>query len=436
MDFKIETYLNQWMAAGSTRVDAVFSLAPLVADGAAGAARPAVKVRRVVGLVLDCSSSMSEPSRNPKIDAMRPAAQVAIELLDAEDEFFVVAYATNSKVVIPLTKATPDSRRVAIRAIAGLQANGNTFISRALQDARAECSKAPGAVCQVLLLTDGQNNDGDARDLETALRASQGVYQAHCRGFGTDWDVAQLKGISQRLMGNVGLVAEPSKLADDFRATLAAAQAKNVADVRLRLFMPGSCKLKGMKQGFPVEIDITDKAQTVDNRSVEFMLGSFGNEAQDYCASFEVEARAVGEQVLVCRASVFSHDPATGKMVETAKAPPVVVQWTDDAGASARIDRQVAHYTGQAEKAQAIEEGLQALNIGDVATATAKLGRATQLAAASGDEETTRRLSKVVDVVDADQGTVTVRRKVAKADLMDLDAGATSTVRATQRTQN
>lgn len=46
-----------------------------------------------------------------------------------------------------------------------------------------------------------------------------------------------------------------------------------------------------------------------------------------------------------------------------------------------------AHYTGQAELAEAIQEGLDARRSGDVRTVTARLGRAVALAVESGTEQ-------------------------------------------------
>jgi hypothetical protein len=89
----------------------------------------------------------------------------------------------------------------------------------------------------------------------------------------------------------------------------------------------------------------------------------------------------------------------------------------------------VAHYTGQAELAEAIQEGLAARKAGDEATATARLGRAVALAVASGNEGTARLLGKVVDVVDAPSGTVRLRKGVTAADEMTLDTRSVKTVR-------
>jgi hypothetical protein len=103
--------------------------------------------------------------------------------------------------------------------------------------------------------------------------------------------------------------------------------------------------------------------------------------------------------------------------------------WTDDTALSTRISRGVAHYTGQAELAEAIQDGLAARKAGDEPTATARLGRAVALAAASGNDDTAQLLERVVDVIDAPSGTVRLRAGVATVDEMTLDTRSTKTIR-------
>ncbi len=93
----------------------------------------------------------------------------------------------------------------------------------------------------------------------------------------------------------------------------------------------------------------------------------------------------------------------------------------------------MAHYTGQAELADAIAAGLAARESGDAQTATVKLGRAVQLAHESGNDETVRLLNKVVEVDDAASGTVRLRREVEKSDEMALDVRSTRTVRVKRK---
>ncbi len=148
-------------------------------------------------------------------------------------------------------------------------------------------------------------------------------------------------------------------------------------------------------------------------------------ESRDYHVGVEVTPAGVGQEMLAARVS----------LVAAAVRPEVLGQglvraiWTDDEALSTRINPQVAHYTGQAELAEVIQEGLEARKQGDEETATAKLGRAVALAHQSGNEDTAKLLAKVVDVVDAESGTVRLKKKVEDADEMALDTRSTKTVR-------
>jgi hypothetical protein len=141
----------------------------------------------------------------------------------------------------------------------------------------------------------------------------------------------------------------------------------------------------------------------------------------------QVPGADLGREMLAARVSLVV--PQDDGSVQTLSQGLVRAVWTDDMTASTSINPQVAHYTGQAELAQVIQQGLDARKTGDLDGATAKLGRAVQLAAASGNADTAKLLSKVVDVVDAAEGTVRLKAKVAEADEMTLETRSTKTVR-------
>ena len=124
---------------------------------------------------------------------------------------------------------------------------------------------------------------------------------------------------------------------------------------------------------------------------------------------------------LAARVTVVAGDQPVGEGLVTAT-------WTTDTALSARVSERVAHYTGQAELAQAVQEGLAARRNGDIATATAKLRRAVELAAESGNVGTAKLLKTVIEV-DEHTGTARLRRDVAAADEMALDARSTRTAR-------
>ncbi len=155
----------------------------------------------------------------------------------------------------------------------------------------------------------------------------------------------------------------------------------------------------------------------------EFPLGAWGGgEERDYHVRVRIPAGNVGEERLGARVNLVVDGADAGNGL-------VRAVWTTDEALSTRINREVAHYTGQAELAQAIADGLAARAAGDEHTATVKLGQAVKLAHEGGNDGTVKLLEKVVQVDDPATGTVRLRRDVAKVDAMALDVRSTRTVR-------
>jgi hypothetical protein len=303
-------------------------------------------------------------------------------------------------------------------------------MSQWLEAARGEFVKRPAAIRVAQLLTDGQNDAGDEAPLLAELQRCAGLFQAHCRGVGDDWSPAQLRVVADTLLGTLGNIAEPSRLAEDFLQTLEAALSKSVSSLSLRLWAPKSAQLRQFKQVFPTEIDMSSTLVPAESRTFEIPLGAWGEGQQDYLVTFDVAPNPPSDAgTLLCRPSLAYDDPATGHAA-IVEAEKILVWWSDDAQMTSRISPEVAHYTGQTEKAKAIQEGIEALQRHDVATATLRLGRAAQLAEESGDHGTMRLLRQVVEVEDAAEGTVRIKRDAGKAAIMDLDVASTRTVRA------
>jgi hypothetical protein len=204
---------------------------------------------------------------------------------------------------------------------------------------------------------------------------------------------------------------------------------KAVADVSLRLWTPLGATVKFVKQVEPTLADLTARRVEVPPRSGDYPTGSWGSETRDYHVCIQVPAAATGEKMLAGRVSLVVPGPDEQVLGKGR----ILAVWTEDTALSTRINREVAHYTGQAELAAAIQEGLEARKAGDVETATAKLGRAVQLATETGHSDTAKLLSKVVDVEDARTGTVRLKRKVATVDEMTLDTRSSKTMRVRRK---
>ena len=416
MQFRVETFFNPYLPAGTNRVDAVVTV---TAEGAG----PALKAQAVVGLIIDTSGSM----QGERMEAVKYATRKAIALIDESASFFVVRFADHASIVAGLAPATAENKAAADTAVRRLEAGGTTKMSAGLGLALNEFARLPGAIHYALFLTDGKNDVPDEANLDTALAHCEGVFQCDCRGVGTDWQPRQLQKISLKLLGTSQIIAQPSGIEEDFRAAIQQAQSRGVGNVRLRLWTPKSARIVACKQVSPEIVPLTDRAAVVDAQTQDFPTGAWGQESRDYYVAIEMTPGDVGDEMLGCRPSVVYQE--AGQEIKAAGAP-VVATWTEDEALSARINQQVAHYTGQEELASAIQEGLEARAAGNMDEATKHLGRAAKLAQDSGNDGATQRLSKVVDILDADSGTVRLKSKVDKADEMDLDLSSTRTSRA------
>jgi hypothetical protein len=415
--FAVEVDQNPYLHEGATQVDAIVT----VTASGAGAAGPLL-AKAVEIIIVDCSSSMS----GNKMQSARKATVAAIEQIRDGVEFAVIAGTHDVAQVYPRTgtaTASGQTRAAALRATRSLQASGGTSIGVWLSLARTLAEQHPGAVRHAILLTDGQNGE-PPEALQRALDAAAGTFVCDCRGVGTDWNVDELRKISSALLGGFDIVARPDDLAADFDAMMSAVMGKGLADVALRLWTPKGSAVRFVKQVDPSIEDLSGKRTESGNLRGDYPLGVWGDETRIYHVCIDVPVQAVGAEMLAGRVSLVRAGSTDALGQGLVKAI-----WTDDTALSTRISRQVAHFTGQAELAEAIQEGLAARRAGDERTATARLGRAVALAAESGNEGTARLLERVVDVIDAPSGTVRLRAAVDKEDEMTLDTRSTKTVR-------
>jgi hypothetical protein len=416
-NFQAEVFQNSYLPAGSSEVHAIMTVTTL---GAAVGAPPASSGERLFGIICDTSGSMD----GAKIQAAKKAIIQLVEMLPADVSFFIVAGSSKARVIIPVTQATAANKDRAIMSVrSDIIANGGTRISTWLNAAYEQFQTKPNAIRQALLLTDGQNDISDAKDLDNSLQDCEGIFQCDCRGVGTDWQVKQLQAIGDRLLGTTDIIAAPEQIASDFQTILGKALGKNVADVKLRLWSPQGANILYCKQVSPNILDLT--AQRLNPQTLDYPTGAWAaQESRDYHFCIQVTPGNIGDEMLAGRASLI----ATTGGVETKIAEgKILASWTEDEAKSTRIDRTVAHYTGQAELAQSIQEGLAARNAGNMEVATIKLERAVQLAQASGNEATTKLLKSVVDIDEA--GTVRLKRSVEKLDEMALETRSTVTTR-------
>ncbi|MEU9010943.1 VWA domain-containing protein [Streptomyces sp. NPDC048479] len=438
--FSVEVYQNEFLPEGGREVNAIVTAAatgggtsggaPLAGASSSPSYIPGQAPSAAVVIMVDCSGSMDYPPT--KMRNARDATAAAIDTLRDGVAFAVVAGTHVASEVYPgggrLAVADAQTRGQAKEALRRLSAGGGTAIGTWLRLTDRLLASSDVPIRHGILLTDGRNEHESPEDLRSALDSNAGRFTCDARGVGTDWEVKEVTGIASALLGTADIVADPAGLAADFTSMMANAMGKEVADVALRLWTPVGVEIKFVKQVAPTVEELTGRRTEAGPRAGDYPTGSWGDESRDYHVCVQVPEAGIGQEMLAARVSLII-PAADGGAPEVLSQGLVKAVWTDDMVASTSINPQVAHYTGQAELAQVIQQGLDARKSGDFDGATAKLGRAVQLAADSGNEDTAKLLSKVVDVVDAATGTVRLKAKVAEADEMTLETRSTKTVR-------
>jgi hypothetical protein len=413
---------------GGGEVNAIVRISSSDSEGGLAQSNGAAEI-----IILDVSGSMDQKIRvsnssyepRQKLSAAKEATAAAIDCIRDGVRFGIVAGAEYAELIYPdgdaLIAASADTRADARRVVSELEAGGGTAIGSWLGCAKDLFAKDSADIKHAILLTDGRNENESHRVFEAALEECNGHFQCDCRGVGTDWEVRELRKIADTLLGSVEIIAKPDDLPRDFQSMMKFVMEKQVSNVCLRIWIPRGADVLAVKQVFPNVADL--RPENLGELERQYLIGAWGHELRDYQIRISLPAQSVGQKMLAGRVKVI----ADGEMISQTL---IEAEWTTDVVLSTRINNEVAHYTGRVEQKEAIQQGLAALEVGDKDTATVKLGQATRLADAAGDEETIQLLKGVVEIEDAPTGRVRLRRRIDAADEMTLDTRSTKTIRA------
>ncbi|MEP7333243.1 MAG: VWA domain-containing protein [Terracoccus sp.] len=428
-DFTAEVFQNEFLPDGGTDVHAIVRVTSTGAStgastaGSAGTSIAAGSSAEVI--LIDTSGSMGRRG----VAAAGEAAKAALNEIVDGTLFAVVSGNGTAQIVYPyshqgaLVAMSSNTRGEAVRAVEGLRANGGTAMGTWLTLARKIFETVPHVTKRhAILLTDGVNEGETPQSLQSAVASCVGAFQCDCRGVGDQWRVEEVRSIASALLGTVDLIPAPEEMAAEFERMMRASMARGVANAELRVWVPQGAELLFVKQVSPTLEDLSSRKTQVNPLTGAYPTGAWSDESRDYHVAVRLPARTLGQEQLAARVSIaLGADPVAQALVKA--------KWSNDDTLTTRIDPAVAAYTGQAELAKVIQDGIAAKAAGQDDVATSKLGRAVQLAAQTGNAEMTTRLKKVVEIDDADTGTVRLKKGVSKIDDMSLDTASTKTSR-------
>ncbi|MBX7083172.1 MAG: VWA domain-containing protein [Nannocystaceae bacterium] len=322
------------------------------AEAAAGAQAPVN-----LAIVLDRSGSM----QGQRMQNAIAAATGMIRRLRDGDTVSVVGYNTSTQVFLPPTRIDGSNRDLALSALRGIDAQGNTCVSCGLETAMDLLARGPqGSVQRILLLSDGEANTG-VRDVEGFRRLGErarGMETAVSSiGVDVDYNEKVLFALSQASNGRHYFVEDPSglpRIFDDELRSLVTTVASN-ATVEIQL-----------AAGVTVE-QVFDRAfeQRGDRVTVPFGSFSVGDE-KTVLLRLRVPAGDPGDRPI---ASVRLHWQDLVLSKEGTCEGNLVAQLSRDAAQVSPLDALVETRLARSETAAALALANEQFAAGDLSSA-------------------------------------------------------------------
>ncbi len=372
-----------------------------------------------VSFVLDRSGSM----KGEKIERVRQATSMAIDLLDAQDIASVVIFDHRSEVLVPAAPVT--DRRAIKDRVARIRDAGGTKIAPAVERALREIGRdRSGAIRRLVLLTDGQTEN----EKECLLRADDAArlgVPITALGVGRDWNEDLLIEMANRSGGTADYIARPDEITEYFRNTVQKAQSTAVHNATLNLRLVQGVTPRAVWQVIPLIDNLGYKP--VSDRDVTVPLGELETgQGRTMLVELLVDPRPVGTY-RVGQVEVSYDVPALGRTGEKNRVD-VLLTFTADQGQLQQVNPGVMNIVEKVSAFKLQTRALQDLAQGDVAGATQKLKSAVTRLLNQGELDLAQTMQQEIANLEqggqlSSEGQKTIKfqgRKTVRLSDMDL----------------
>jgi Ca-activated chloride channel homolog len=371
-----------------------------------------------VSFVLDRSGSM----KGEKIDRVRRATTMALDLLDAQDTVSVVIFDHRTEVIIPSTSV--HNRKEIQDRISRIRDAGGTKIAPAIDKALGEIDKVRDhSIRRLLLLTDGQTENEHECLLRAEDAARLGV-PITALGVGKDWNEDLLIDMANRSGGTADFIARPDEITEYFQNTVQRAQNTVVQHATATLRLVQGVTPRAVWQVIPLINNLG--YQPISDRAVSVPLGELETgQGRTLLIEFLVDPRPVG-QYRVGQVEVAYDVPALQLVQEKARAD-VLLSFTADQGQINQVSPSVMNIVEKISAFKLQTRALQDIQSGDVAGGTQKLKSAVTRLLNQGEVELAETMQQEVSNLEqsgqlSSEGQKTIKfsgRKTVR--LSDLD---------------
>lgn len=371
-----------------------------------------------VSFVLDRSGSM----KGQKIERVRRATEVAIDLLDTQDTLSVVIFDHRTEVLIPAGSVR--DRSDLKHRIARIRDAGGTKIAPAVDRALREIVRGPaGSIRRLLLLTDGQT-ENEKECLLRAEDAGRAGVPITALGVGKDWNEDLLIEMANRSGGSADFIARPDQITEHFQNTVQRAQAAVVQNADLTLRLVQGVTPRAVWQVIPLINNLGYRP--ISDRDVSVPLGELeAGQGRTLLIELLIEPRPMG-QYRIGQAEVSYDVPALQLSQQKTRAD-VLMTFTSDAGQLSQLNAPVMNIVEKVSAFKLQTRALQDLNAGNVSGATQKLKSAVTRLLSQGEVELAQTMQQEINNLEqsgelSSEGQKTIKfgtRKTVR--LSDLD---------------
>jgi Ca-activated chloride channel family protein len=372
-----------------------------------------------VSFVLDRSGSM----KGEKIERVRQAVSMAVEMLDTQDIASVVIFDHRTEVLVPAGNVS--DRRAVLERVSRIRDAGGTKIAPALEKGLREIERdRSGAIRRLVLLTDGQteNEDECVRRAEDAGRMGVPITAL---GVGKDWNEDLLIEMANRSGGTADYIARPDEITEYFQNTVQKAQNTAVQNTTLNLRLVQGITPRAVWQVIPLINNLGYRP--ISDRDVSVPLGELEKgQGRTLLVEFLVDPRPAGSY-RVGQAEITYDVPALNLVGEKARVD-VLLTFTADQGQLQQVNPGVMNIVEKVSAFKLQTRALQDLSQGDVQGATQKLKSAVTRLLSQGELELAQTMEAEIKNLEqsgqlSSEGQKTIKfqgRKTVRLSDMDL----------------
>jgi Ca-activated chloride channel family protein len=341
-------------------------------------------------LVLDRSGSM----HGSKIENLRDATSLVIDMLQPQDYISVIFFNSRTEVAFASQRITDEARRAELKArVAHLRADGGTNMAPAMEAGLIELRKqmsitggGPGGTAQVnrlVLLTDGIT-EKEKRCLEQAENASRIGVPITALGIGKDWNDKLMQDIGMRSGGDADYIATPERIRTHFALTVQQMQSVALQRVTMNLRPSLGTDVRNIYRVFPL-ISRLEPSQSAD-RAQNVYLGELERGyGQTLLVEFVVPARPEGSY-RIAQVDVEYDVPQSGLMQQRA-ALDILLSYSHNPSMVPQPDPNIMNLVEKVSAFKLQTRALEDLEKGNVQSATQKLRGALTHLLNQGDTE-------------------------------------------------